>query len=139
MGGSPSDCYAKEWNSVFSEDRNFKEDQTTWDINADGHDFGIFLQASESSVPFSRVEEIQEYCQGVRLENLKSGTCLTGRGAAWLDDRSFDLRKGVGSAREYENPLSASSLYLSLNIPVWNEPSSHFREPSGLMELSAAI
>jgi hypothetical protein len=124
-GNYPSDCYAKEWDPAFLKDRNFKENESYVEckrgIDADGDDFGIFLQDSEDSVPSCEVREVEEFCQDARLDDLKSGMGATGqRRAAWLDDRSCaSLTSGV---REYQNPLTATALYRLLKVPVWDEP-----------------
>src|SRR5438128_2169455 len=109
----PPDCYAKEWDLVFSKDRNFKEEGSYVEckrgIHADGDDFGIFLQDSEDSVPSCKVEEVEEFCQGARLDDLKSGAGTAGqRRAAWLDDRSCARLTSSGCVRPYQNPLTAT-------------------------------
>lgn len=121
-GGHPSNYYAKEWDPVFSRDRNFIEDRSYVDykrgIDADGDEFGIFFQDSEDSVPSCKVEEVKEFCQAARLVDLKSRAGTAGqRRAAWLDDRSSD-RLTSSRAREYENLLTAAALYEHLKEPV---------------------
>ncbi|PSS22711.1 hypothetical protein M430DRAFT_16661 [Amorphotheca resinae ATCC 22711] len=123
-GGHPSNYYAKEWDPVFSRDRNFIEDRSYVDykrgIDADGDEFGIFFQDSEDSVPSCKVEEVKEFCQAARLVDLKSRAGTAGqRRAAWLDDRS-SARLMTSRAREYENLLTAAALYEHLKEPRFN-------------------
>jgi hypothetical protein len=108
---------------LFSECREFKEDRSyagyKRSLGADGHDLDVFLEDSESSVPSSQVEEVQEFCQGVRLEDLTSGVGTAGqRRAAWLDDRSFLNRTNDQCVRKYDNPLTATALYRLLKVAV---------------------
>lgn len=119
----PRNIFAKKWNQVFSTDRKFKEDESYIDekrrLGALGDDLHVFLQDSEDWMPSSKVEEIEEFCQGARLDNLNSlGVRTTQRRAAWLDDRSFRHRHGSGCARRCQNALTASSLYKLLKKPV---------------------
>jgi hypothetical protein len=123
----PYDCYAKEWDPLFSMDRNFKEDWSyvEWKrgIEADGNDFGIFLRDSEDSVPSCESEEVEEFCQGARLADLQSGAGMAGhRRGAWLDDRSSALPTGSRCVRKYKNPLTATALYQHLKEQVRDEP-----------------
>jgi hypothetical protein len=119
----PRNIFAKKWIQVFSTDRKFKEDESYIDerrrLGALGDDLHVFLQDSEEWMPSSKVEEIEEFCQGARLDNLKSlGVCTTQRRAAWLDDRSFQHRDSSRCARGCQNALTASSLYQLLEKPV---------------------
>lgn len=128
----PSDCYAKEWSPRFSKDQNFKDDESWVDIkrklNAVGDDFGIFLEDVEGSVPCFQVKEVQEFCQGIRLEDLVAGAGTAGqRRGAWLDDRCSVCVTYNPSApiRDYGNPLTATSLYQFLKKKVCDSsPSS---------------
>jgi len=92
------------------------------DIHADGEEISIFLRDVEDSVPSCKIEEVEEFVQGARLVDLKSGKGAAGqRRGAWLDDRSFADTKSGQSTREYENPLTATALYRFLKEPVCNE------------------
>lgn len=117
----PRNVFAKKWNAVFSTDRKFKEDESYIDEKkkhgALGDDLHIFLQDSEDWMPSSKAEEIEEFCEGARLDNSNSlGGCATKRRAAWLDERSFRQR----CARRCQNALTAIELYKLLKKPVLN-------------------
>jgi hypothetical protein len=72
----PRNIFAQKWNRVFSTDRKCKVDESYVDerrrAGALGDDLHVFLQGSEEWMPSSKVEEIEEYCQGARLDNLNS-------------------------------------------------------------------
>jgi hypothetical protein len=134
-GSSTSHCYEKEWSSIFSKSLGFKGQgefvgsfvDYKRGLNADCDDFRIFLQDCESSVPFSQAEEILESCQHSSLADLKSGIGSAGhRRDAWLDDKTPPCLKGGKEFRGYDNPLSATSLYQKLKIPVRGESSLRF-------------
>ena len=125
-GGHPSNCYTKEWNPEFSKDRGFKDQrphvETKRGINAalDGVGLGFFLTDIEDELPSRAVEELEEFCQNVVVEDLGSGKGSAGqRRDAWLDDRS---RGPTGSRyiRKHENPLTATGLYRLLKELVWH-------------------
>jgi hypothetical protein len=125
--------HSKEWDSVFSKDRNFKEDKSNLEwkrsINAEGDESNIFLQDSEDSVPSCKVEEVAEFCRGACFGGLESGAGTAGRRrGAWLDDRSYTSKvchcsndgnlTRNGGFRGYENPLTATGLSRLLKAPV---------------------
>lgn len=125
----PLDYYAKEWSRRFSKDQNFKEDGSWVDskrkMDAVGDEFGIFLEDAESSVPCPQVEEVQEFCQGIRLEDLVASAGTAGqRRGAWLDDRCSVRLTNSRTVREYGNPLTATSLYQALKVKVRDRTSS---------------
>lgn len=81
----------------------------------------IFLNYRYFDEPVGLVhgDEIEEFCRGVEFENLVTGSGDAGyRRAAWLDDRQFCNGKNGGNVREHQNPLTATSLYRDLILPV---------------------
>ena len=121
--GTLSHYYTKEWNPVFSENRDFKEDGSYVEykrsFGAEGDDLGLFLQDLESSIPSCQVEEVKEFCLGVLLDDLKSGAGAAGqRRAAWLDDRRCARVTSDRYVRYHGNPLTATALYRLLKAAV---------------------
>ena len=123
-GGSlQSACYSKEWDSKFLDGPVPKDGNTFWvdskrGLMAHGDDFDVFLEDSKSSVPSCPVEELREFCRGVRLKDLESEAAAAWqRSNSWVDDRSPTDKSSV-SAKTYKNPMKAPSLYLSLKTEV---------------------
>jgi hypothetical protein len=125
--------HSEEWDSVFSKDRNFKEDKSNLEwkrsIDAEGDEASIFLQDSEDSVPSCKIEEVEELCRGASFGDLKAGVGTAGRcREAWLDDRSYPSKvchcstdenvRSNGGFRGYDNPLTATGLSRLLKVPV---------------------
>jgi len=122
------DWYAKEWDPIFSTNRDFIDYQSYVESrrrpDAEGNNLGIFLQDYEDSVPSCKVEEVEEFCEDTCLDDLKSvDGAVNQLRAAWLDHRSIPRfgRDSEACVREYQNPLSASTLYQLLKEPVWND------------------
>jgi len=116
------DCHAKEWHRLFSNGQNSEGGNSHFesrrDINADGDELSIFLRESEKSGPSSLVEEILEFCDGERIEDLESDAKREGqRRAAWLDDRSSPVTS-IEGVRIYKNPLTPAALYRHLSVLV---------------------
>jgi hypothetical protein len=114
----------KTWESIFSKDRNVKEntpyiDRLRAGTNSGRDDFSIFWLGTENEVPFRAAKEVEEFCRGTHLDDLEStmGTERLQR-RAWLDDRSFLHRTSSGYARKYQNMLSAAELRKHLKVPV---------------------
>ena len=125
-----SDCCAKEWHPLFSKHADFEDSkfylETRREIVRDGDELEDFLQDFEESGPGTSylIEELQEFCQGTSLDHLKSSTGLAGqRRAAWLDDRMWCSEGSGKFVRDYQNPLTATSLYQILKAPVWKKSS----------------
>lgn len=126
ISSRPSNCNAKEWNSIFSKRRpnNAKSWRTSLGrMNEDDNDFNIFPQDFEDTVLSFKAQEIDEFLQGASLEDLQSGRGLAGlRRSAWLDDRSLfgatSSQTRSQCNREYESPLTATGLYRHLRAPV---------------------
>lgn len=126
-----SDCCAKEWNPLFSKHQDFEESrfylEARREIVRDGDELKVFLQDFEESGQGTSylIEELQEFCQGTSLDDLKSGIGVAGqRRAAWLDDRTWCSDATGKVVREYQNPLTATGLYQILNAPVWKKKNS---------------
>lgn len=119
------DCDAEEWNRLFSNEQNSEGNNSHLDsrrdINADGDELSISLRGSEESGPSSLVEEILEFCDEERIEDLEldAKTEEGQRRAAWLDDRSSRV-KSIDGVRIYKNPLTAAALYQHLGVLVWD-------------------
>jgi hypothetical protein len=123
-----SDCCAKEWNPLFSKHQDFEESrfylEARREIVRDGDELKVFLQDFEESGPGTSylIEELQEFCQGTSLDDLKSGRGQAGqRASCWLDDRTWCGEPNRNFVREYQNPLTATGLYQILKAPVWNK------------------
>jgi hypothetical protein len=121
--------YAKRWDPMFLQHREFKEDWTiSYDqakrsLSDDCDGIELFLQGFERSVPDCKIEELREFCGDTRLENLKAGTCLSGQqSSAWLDERSYPNRCISSQRREHKTPLTATQLYECLNTQVSDPP-----------------
>ena len=128
---------------MFNDDRIYGPDRkfanVKRNIDAVGDDVGFFWQDSqvlEDLRPFSKFEEVKKFCQGARLEDLKSGAITeTQRRAAWTDDRCLrdsgclyrdcaDLGCSHWTTRKYRkysNPLTATGLCRLLEEPVWKD------------------
>jgi hypothetical protein len=118
------DCYAKRWDPVFSKERPPPDDgsyvESKRRMGAEGDDISLFLRDYEESIPSLKVQEVEAFCQGVRLEDLLLGRKTAGQlRSAWLDARSLPQQV----AREYRNPLPATTLYEALIEPVITAPS----------------
>jgi hypothetical protein len=147
-GGTFPDYYAKEWDPVFSQDREFNDDKFFVDIirniGAADDDIGYFWrdgQQSEDSLTFSKFEVVEKFCKNANLQDLKSGTLSeTQRRGGWLDDRSLldvgcpfrgcnDLNCGHLTTktlvRNHNNPLTGTGLYRLLKEAVWRETKFH--------------
>lgn len=116
------DCYAEEWNRLFSNEQNSEGSnshlESRRDINADGDELSISLRESEESGPSSLVEEILEFCDAERIEDFELDVKREGhRRAAWLDDRSSRVT-GINGVRMYKNPLTPAALYQHLSLLV---------------------
>ncbi|OCK74043.1 hypothetical protein K432DRAFT_311503 [Lepidopterella palustris CBS 459.81] len=131
MSGERSDYrsswFAKKRDPEPSEDGKVKENGShlEWKRgnDADGDDIRLFVQDFEDSVPSCIVEEVTQFCQDARLEDLISGTGTAGqRRVAWLDDRSFSSLMSSGSIREYKNRLTATELYHHLKVKRFGNP-----------------
>jgi hypothetical protein len=136
--GRLSDIYGKGWNPVFLEDRGFKEDGSWVELKrkmgAVGDDLDLFLEDFESSVPSCQVQEVQEFCQSVHLNDLQSELRIAyRRRGAWLDDRSSE------GSRKHTNPPNSNALYRLLKLPVCCPPGLHLLGISRLMQLMAAL
>ncbi len=142
-GGNFPDYYAKEWDPVFSQDREFNDDKffvdIIRDIGAADDDFYFWrdAQQSDESLTFSKFEVVEKFCKNASLQHLKSGTIPeTQRRAAWLDDRSLlDVGCSYRSCgnlncshlatntlvRTHNNPLTGTALYRLLKELVCRE------------------
>ena len=115
---------AKEWDELFSRDRNFKEQRSyvEWkrSVNAEGDELDIFLRETEDSIPLCSVEEVKAFCRGVRLSDLTSGSQTAARRAAWLDDRkrAHQARKGFFNQLY---PFMETGAYGFSKSSVWHE------------------
>jgi len=126
----PPNFEAKTWEPVFSKNRNFRENLRYVElrrlITSDSDDFGIFWKDTEDPAPLCTIEEVEEFCQDMRLDNLESVADTEGQPRrAWLDDRSFPRLTSSECVRKYDNPLTATQLYQLLKTPVWE---GHLRE-----------
>ena len=114
-------CFENRWHPEFSRLRDFHDDITLVEVkkkvDADGDDLDIFFTDSRDTASPCEVDVLADFCQGLSLEDVKSGlsTPAGTRRAVWLDDR------GQRGARKYENPLTATGLYRALKIPRFNQ------------------
>ena len=118
------DCYAEEWSRLFSNEQNSEESnshlESRRDINPDVDELSISLRESEESGSSCLVEEILEFCDGARIEDLELDAKREGQHRhAWLDDRSSRVTS-IDGVRTYKNPLTAAALYRHLAVLVRN-------------------
>jgi hypothetical protein len=123
-----TDLFCTGWDPVFTQTRDLKEDRSyveyNGSIDAVDDPLDIFLQDSEYLLDSSKVE-VEEFCQGLHLEDLKAGAVAAGarqQRTAWLDDRSFPGVTRSPRVRKHENCLTATGLYRILKEPVWDKP-----------------
>ena len=135
------DCYAGEWNRLFSNEQNSEGSnshiESRRDINADGDELRIFLRESDDSGPSSLVEEILEFCDGECREDLESVAKREEQSRAWLDDRTSHATS-IDGVRMYKNPLTAAALYRHLSVLV-RDCDHHQRKVESLTELILAV
>lgn len=90
QGYAEAVSYAREWKR-FAQDRPFKEDQVYLEwmrkVDAERDDVDIFWTDHEGALSSFDVEVVKDFCEGVSLDDLKSGNGTAGKRAAWLDDR----------------------------------------------------
>ncbi|PMD29322.1 hypothetical protein L207DRAFT_593560 [Hyaloscypha variabilis F] len=114
-----SSVLRKNWDRAFSKNREIKEDwlcsfvNQKRDLGAAGDGIEIFLQDFEGSDLDDKVEELKAFTASLPLQFLQDGIGSAGlRRSAWLDQRSI-----AGQKRGDENPLTATQLYESRQIP----------------------
>ncbi|QDS70487.1 hypothetical protein FKW77_010088 [Venturia effusa] len=138
------DVFAKEWPSLLSERREINDEQSFVesrrqifrssqnsnsgvddlldDRNPDVNGISTFLRDFDHAKAVIQVDEVEKFCQDVSLEALESGTGSAGYPRrAWLDDRRFSYQHRGGHFRDYQSPLTATSLYRSLKKPQFND------------------
>jgi hypothetical protein len=136
----------KFWDPIFSTDRNLLEEDCAWveckrrpNIDADGDDLSLFFKDSEDDSPSYEFDEVEEFCQGARWDELTSdASVLYHERFIWLDDRCSCPDKNEGF-RRYSNPLSVVELHDSLQAPVWLNSCFLPVIPSKLTHLALAI
>jgi len=111
--------YDRQWNQIFSTERNFTDDRPFIDalreVGADGDDLDLFLSPYEGPVPSCESEDIKRFCANTPLPSSQSDyTADEPPAKAWLDDRE----KSTKNARSYSGLLSAAQLYESMMKPV---------------------
>jgi hypothetical protein len=118
-------CFTNTWDPAFftRHDLTGKDDVSAVEarksIGEVGDKLTIFLQVSEDLGCPCEADEVKRYCEGVSLEDLEAGVGEAGRRrAAWLDDRNSLDQTGSGSARLYDNPLTATRLLKYLKQSV---------------------
>jgi hypothetical protein len=117
---------AKFWDPIFYSDRNLPDEDCSWVeckrspiIDADGDDISLVLKDSEDDPPSFEIEEVQEFLQRARLDELVAGTgVLRHQPFIWLDDRCSSPKSNEGF-RTYSNPLSLVEFHDSLQAQVW--------------------
>jgi hypothetical protein len=135
-GSDPHILVTRTWERLFAEDKGHREDTPFVDVkrgvNADFDGLNVFLQDSEDAVPSRAVEDISTFCEGVTLEDLRSGSGHAGkRRAAWVDDRRRPSRHvGHCSPRRQMSDLvqEACSIFLPSRVLIlYSIPSSQER------------
>jgi hypothetical protein len=119
-------CFENSWHPDFSRRRNLHDDKILVEVKkkvgADGDDLGIFIADSGDTASPCEVEVAEAFCRGMSLKHVDSGIGTAGnRRCVWLDDR--DSRPGLkanGTARQHDNPLTATGLYRALKEPRFN-------------------
>jgi hypothetical protein len=120
--GAPLVCYAKKWNPLFSENREFNDDwsrsylELKRKINAAGDWIDLFFQEYEGTIASCKLEELKEFCRRVSVDNPNSAAGTPGR--AWLDERSRPGPDSDSLARDHKNPLDSTQLHEGLKPPV---------------------
>lgn len=123
--------YDKEWDPIFFTKRNFTDYESYVErrrrLDKEGNNLRIFLQDYEDSVPSCKVDEVEEFCEDARVDDIKLDNSIADQSRlAWFDQRSIP-RFGVNGEgcvtcfRKCRNPLSARRLYQLLREPVWND------------------
>lgn len=111
------DCYAKQWDPLFSNNENAENSNPYLEIRkqigADGNEWSIFLRDAESG-PSILVEEVLEFVKGFGSDTKWEEE----RRDAWLDDRSCRITSSKG-VRISEKFLRPAALKQHLSIPVW--------------------
>ncbi|KAF2092666.1 hypothetical protein NA57DRAFT_62192 [Rhizodiscina lignyota] len=125
--GYASRYYAKNWDSIFSKDRNITEENRSGHFRgAFGEDFdgiGPFLRDTKDSLPLRTIETVEEFCQGVRLkEVLSDAGPAESQHTAWLDERSYSTNNASLRRESCSSHLSAKQLYKHLKAPRFNCP-----------------
>lgn len=128
---------SKRWDPVFSQDRDFKEDDRFMekmkalfdsaggpDEDKDRNDFAIFLWDDNSAGLF-KYKELENFTRGAQLKDLELCTGDAGhRLGAWIDDRtSASLDKASGVERKGQ-ALTATGLWRHAKHPVCPRPRS---------------
>ncbi|KAF2266352.1 hypothetical protein CC78DRAFT_578389 [Lojkania enalia] len=124
------ELYEKHWDPDFSQDRQLGDDKPYFpelarncgvDVNLITEireEITIFFQDDEEE-PCCEVDELQEFCEGARTDDIHFGIGSAGhRAAAWLDDRTSMRRKQDPS---YSNTMCKTQ---ELSIVTELEPSS---------------
>lgn len=110
------DEIAQRWQSLFSLDRNIKDDikyvEKCRDIDADGSDLEIFLQYCDDSIPSCEYEDVHDFCEKPLACSYEEGS-PPGLAKAWLDDREISSE----STRSHKKWLTADELYTALAQP----------------------
>jgi hypothetical protein len=107
---------AKRWDPSFSASRP-PQVSGSWveskrGMNSGDCDIDLFLRDAEDSSALYYFDEVRELCYGVCSSALDSGQGEAGnRRAAWLDTRNGPNPMEDQIARDYQNPLTATSLY----------------------------
>jgi hypothetical protein len=125
--GAPLVCYAKRWNPLFSQDREFNE---VWSrsylegkakFDAAGDWIDLFFQEYEGTIASCKLDELKEFCRRVSVDNLNSAAETPGR--AWLDERSYPSPDSDSLLRDHKNPLNSAQLHEELKPPVCEQSS----------------
>jgi hypothetical protein len=137
--------FAGKWDSNFSRFRDFKDfriwvEQKQKEGESEYNDIEIVTRDhadddDETELPCSATE-VEWFCRGAKLVDLKSGEGIAGlRRAALLDDRSSHGKNARERVRDYEEPLTATGLYNCLRVEVCSHPSLPLGPDAALIRL----
>jgi hypothetical protein len=110
----------KRWDPIFSTNRPPKFSESWVECKrrllGEGCGIDLFLKNTGYSSPLYYFDEVKELCYGVNLDDLKAGKGEAGnKRVAWLDSRNCLDSMGKHDARDYQIPLTATSLYYNLS------------------------
>jgi hypothetical protein len=116
-------CFVKRRQKLFLDDLNSDTETPGTEadngVDMDGDSLGTFLNDFDDSMALVQVDEVQDFCHGVKLKDVIAGVSPAGfRRNAWVDDREFSDTDRGGNVRKHKNPVTATSLYRILEEPV---------------------
>jgi hypothetical protein len=117
--GRPHSCVVKKWDPLFLTNRVLTDTETRGELgkrlNTDLSELRFFLQESDGPVPSSLVDDIEEFCEGFRSEDLETTSAAQSK-TIWLDERS--AINPAKECRPHPQLLTATEFCECLEVPV---------------------